>query len=346
MSRNKSTVWALAAAMLLSFAPAAQAHGDHGSYYGSPYYGAPGYVGAGYTAPNNGHWHGNTYYGYGRHAGGSVDAQLFAASANGDLWGVKRLVERGANVDARDAEGLTPLAWASQYGRTEVAKYLISQHANLNPADKYGFTPLMWAAQEGQQGMVDLLLTRGANPWVITRNGVTAYTLARYSGSWHTASKLEEWLDGRRRYGAPTRTTTRPVVPVRVTAAPAAPAPVMPAPAVEAAKAPQDPGMLAKAMTFKKIGETGARFADEYSAFVKVAASSGFSLNALQAATSPEMETGKQLSMFFANVARTQDFKAARADLDKAKASLNGNPNAKFAMYVTEAEKALAEAGF
>lgn len=340
MSRNKSTAWALAAAMLLSFAPVAQAHGDHGPYYGA------GYDRAGYAAPYGGHWHGNTYYGYGRHWGGSVDAQLFAASANGDLWAAKRLVERGANVDARDAEGLTPLSWAAQYGRTEVAKYLIAQRANLNPADKFGFTPLMWAAQEGQRSMVDLLLTRGANPWVVTRNGVTAYTLARYSGSWYTASMLEDWLDGRRRRATPVKTTARPVVPVRVTAAPPAPAPVIPAPAVEAAKPAADPSMMAKAMTFKKLAETGARFGDEYTAFLKTTASGGFSLNALQAATSPEMETGKQLSMFFANIARTQDLKAARADLDKAKASLNGNAAAKFSGYVMEAEKALAECGF
>lgn len=351
MSRKKSTAWALAAALLLSFAPAAQAHGDHGaSYvpvrYAPGGYAPSGYAPVGYAAPNAGHWHGNTYYGYGRHMGGSVDAQLFAASANGDLWAVKRLVERGANVDARDAEGLTPLAWAAQYGRTEVARYLIAQRANLNPADKFGFTPLMWAAQEGQQGVVDLLLTKGANPWVVTRNGITAHTLARYSGSWRTASMLEDWLDGRRRYAAaPTRPAARPVVPVRVTTI-SATAPAVAAPAMEAAKAPADPGLLTKALTFKKLADTGKIFSDDYLAFVKVSTSGGFSLNTLQAASSPEMETGKLLTAFFANVGRTQDLKAARADLDKAKASMNGDANARFARYVTDAEKALAEAGF
>ena len=356
MNCKNSTALALAAALLLAFAPAAQAHGDHGAYYGAAYapaaYARAGNARPGYVAPYGGHWHGNTYYAAGRAWGGSVDAQLFAASANGDLWGAKSLVERGANVDARDAEGLTPLAWAAQYGRTEVAKYLIAQRANLNPADKFGFTPLMWAAQEGQQGMVDLLLTKGANPWVVTRNGITAHTLARYSGSWRTASMLEDWLAGRRRSAAPARQAAKPVVPVRVTvvappAAASAAAPVIAAPAMETAKAvAAEPGMLAKAMTFKKLADAGKLFGDDFTAFVKVSTSGGFSLNALQAATSPDMETGKLLTSFFANVVRTQDLKAARADLDKAKASLGGNANARFARYVTDAEKALTEGGF
>lgn len=345
MSRKNPTVWALAAAMLLSFAPAAQAHNEHaynGGYYGGPYLGAPAYARTAYGTPYG--WRGNTYYGAGRYWGGSVDAQLFAAAANGDVQGCKILVQRGANVDARDAEGLTPLAWAAQYGRVEAARYLISQRANLNPADKWGFTPLMWASQEGQRAMVELLLSKGANPWVMTRTGVTAHALSRYSGSWHTTALLESWLDGRR--GGSRPAAAKAVVPVRVTAAPAAPAPVVAAPVVETAKAPADPGLLAKALAFKKLAETGARFGDEYQAFVKTTASGGFSLNTLQAATSPEMETGKQLTMFFANVARTQDLKAARADLDKAKAATGGKADARFVMYINEAEKALAEVGF
>ena len=322
MSRKKFTVWALAAAMLLSVAPAAEAHGNHGATYGS-------------------HWHGNTYYGAGHHVRGSVDAQLFVATANGDFYAVKKLVERGANVDARDIEGLTPLSWAAQHGRTEIAKYLITQHANLNPADKFGFTPLMWAAQEGQQGMVNLLLSKGANPRVVTRNGVSAASLARYAGHWRTASMLEDRIAGRRPAVA-VRTAPRAVVPVRVTAAASAPA----APAAEAARAPQEPGMLAKALAFKKLAENGKIFSDDYMAYVKVATSGGFSLNALQAATSPDMETGKLLTVFFANVARSQDLKAARADLDKAKASLNGKADARFARYVVDADKALTEVGF
>lgn len=344
MSRKNPTVWALAAAMLLSFAPVAQAHGEYastGGYYGGPYYGAPAYARTAYGTPYG--WRGNTYYGQGRYWGGSVDAQLFAAAANGDLQGCKILVQRGANVDARDAEGLTPLAWAAQYGRVDVAKYLIAERANLNPADKWGFTPLMWASQEGQRSMVELLLSKGANPWVMTRAGVTAHALSRYSGSWHTTALLESWLDGRRTYAGTRPTTAKAVVPVRVTSAPA---PVVAAPVVETAKAPADPGMLAKAMAFKKLAETGARFGDEYQAYVKTTASGGFSLNTLQAATSPEMETGKQLTMFFANVARTQDLKAARGDLNNAKAATGGKADARFVMYINEADKALTEVGF
>jgi hypothetical protein len=47
--------------------------------------------------------------------------------------------------------------------------------------------------------------------------------------------------------------------------------------------------------------------------------------------------------VFFANVARTQDLKAAREELAKAKGSLKAD--SKFAIYVDEADKALAETG-
>lgn len=349
MLRTITTALALSALILISQAPEASAS-PRAVYYNTA-------RSAAYAPVYGGTWRGNTYYAAATRWGGSLDAQLFAAAANGDLWMAKRLVERGANVDARDQDGLAPLAWASQYGRTDLARYLLDQHANLNPADRHGYTPLMWAAQEGHQGTIDLLLARGANAHVINRNGVTAYTLARYSGSWRAAESLESWLSGRTLNTRPAAgkplvpsrvTTIRPVVRQAIAAAPvlATPvaAPTLTAP-VTALVAPAEPGMLAKAMAFKRLGETGVAFGDDFSNYVKASTSGGFNMNMLAAATSPDMETGKLLATFFANVGKSQDLRAARADLERAKASLQGRPDARFARFVGDADKALVEAG-
>ncbi|KFY53360.1 hypothetical protein V496_07691 [Pseudogymnoascus sp. VKM F-4515 (FW-2607)] len=86
---------------------------------------------------------------------------------------VKRLIERGAEVEQRDSRGKTPLSWAAQRGRTVTARLLLAVGADQDSVDgKYcvfvespgGRTPLLYAADEGHEDVVSLLLQRGANP--------------------------------------------------------------------------------------------------------------------------------------------------------------------------------------
>ena len=64
--------------------------------------------------------------------------------------GVARvLLDAGAEVDALDWSGRSPLHWAAQFGRLDVVELLIAAGAEVDrPADD-GATPLHWAAQEG-----------------------------------------------------------------------------------------------------------------------------------------------------------------------------------------------------
>ena len=63
----------------------------------------------------------------------------------GHLPIVKYLIEKGANIEAKDEYQKTPLHMASNYGKTDVVKYLVSKGANKNAKDKYGNTPYYWA---------------------------------------------------------------------------------------------------------------------------------------------------------------------------------------------------------
>ncbi len=54
-----------------------------------------------------------------------LNNELLAAASNGNNEEVKRLIAEGANVNAKDKEGLTPLHWAAGNNQTKIAQELI-----------------------------------------------------------------------------------------------------------------------------------------------------------------------------------------------------------------------------
>ena len=58
--------------------------------------------------------------------------QIQNGGSNGSLSVVQYLIEKGANIEARDKDQKTPLHFASNEGKTDVVKYLISKGANKN----------------------------------------------------------------------------------------------------------------------------------------------------------------------------------------------------------------------
>ena len=111
-----------------------------------------------------------------------IDMKLLRASADGQLETVKSLVRSGANVNASQSEGATPLIVASFYGADDVVEFLIRKGANVNAKDARGNTALMQAAYFGFTSTVKLLVNNGAN--VLYRNsaGLTAGEAAKERG--------------------------------------------------------------------------------------------------------------------------------------------------------------------
>lgn len=86
---------------------------------------------------------------------------LYNAAAR-NIGNVQRLLKSGADVNARDNLGWTPLIWAACSGNARLVELLIDADADLNATSNGGWTPLMWAARNGHEEVIELLRKHGA----------------------------------------------------------------------------------------------------------------------------------------------------------------------------------------
>ncbi len=96
------------------------------------------------------------------HSTSDEDSLLLAAEM-GDTAEVVRLHENGANLDAKNDKGFTPLMLAATMGKTDTAERLIELGADLEAKDNDGQTPLMLATTMGKTDTAKRLLELGAD---------------------------------------------------------------------------------------------------------------------------------------------------------------------------------------
>ncbi|KKP05803.1 hypothetical protein THAR02_02087 [Trichoderma harzianum] len=85
------------------------------------------------------------------------------AAAKGLIEVVKQRLENGADINASDQNGCTPLIAAFTAGQFEVAKLLIEHGVKIGDRIPEGATPLFVAAASGCVELVQLLLNEGAD---------------------------------------------------------------------------------------------------------------------------------------------------------------------------------------
>lgn len=97
------------------------------------------------------------------------------------------LVRYGANVNAENSFGDTPLSQAARFGAKGVVAILLAHGAKVNHKDGEGRTALHSAVQSDDPATVALLLTRGADTNARDEAGKTPLALAADSRSDHSA---------------------------------------------------------------------------------------------------------------------------------------------------------------
>ncbi|GEM_PF-1881241 len=95
------------------------------------------------------------------------------AAYNGSTGILEMLVESGAEVRVRDADGLTPLHLCAHMGYDEVVRLLLETGVDVDAKDNEGKTPLHLAVARGHVGTVRLLLENDAGPDAESNEGVT-----------------------------------------------------------------------------------------------------------------------------------------------------------------------------
>jgi hypothetical protein len=126
----------------------------------------------------------------------------------------------GDHMGSRDG---TALHVAAHFGQTDVMRLLIEKGANVNAKGAFGITPLWEAIWKGQVGAIRLLLDSGADPELADRDGDTPidWTKNHWGSSRlgnQVVSMLEEAIE--KRYGAVKKSALPPLPQKKISLAP------------------------------------------------------------------------------------------------------------------------------
>lgn len=105
----------------------------------------------------------------------SGNTMLIHLVRDGDLEGVQKEIDRGAELEHFSSEGRTALGESVVFGHTEVLDCLLAAGANPNLAAEKHRTPLMLAAMYSKPDCIRTLLNVGADKTAKDQDGNTAF---------------------------------------------------------------------------------------------------------------------------------------------------------------------------
>ncbi|GAU35557.1 hypothetical protein TSUD_384050 [Trifolium subterraneum] len=90
--------------------------------------------------------------------------RLMYSANEGDIDGIREVLESGVSVNFRDIDGRTALHIAACQGLTHVVELLLEKGADVDPKDRWGSTPLADAIFYKNNDVIKLLENHGAKP--------------------------------------------------------------------------------------------------------------------------------------------------------------------------------------
>lgn len=112
----------------------------------------------------------------------AAEAPLANAAEKADHLAFRALLDREADVNAAQPDGMTALHWAAYHDDVEAVKKLLEAGADAKAANRYGVTPLSIACTNGNGEVVAALLAAGAEPNAALPGGETPLMTASRTG--------------------------------------------------------------------------------------------------------------------------------------------------------------------
>lgn len=107
-----------------------------------------------------------------------IDEQLLDASKSGNAKRIAELTSRGANPDAKNADGWPALTVATAEGHLAAVRALVAASANIDLGNDTGDTPLLLASMWGQTEIVLFLVQKGADVNLASHVAITPLMVA------------------------------------------------------------------------------------------------------------------------------------------------------------------------
>ena len=112
----------------------------------------------------------------------SGDTAMHIVTQRRDVTWIRFLAQKGANVNARNNKGETPLQLASNLGFAEGVEALLKLGARVDEPNSTGETPLIAATHRKDAALARVLLKAGADPRRNDNSGRSALDYASLDG--------------------------------------------------------------------------------------------------------------------------------------------------------------------